>query len=68
MWNGDHIGSSMISTGSTGTLFQLSTPNMARVKRVKTLLLMAPPRARIASRARTICGALTSSPIILSAK
>ena len=25
MWNGDHIGSSMISTGSTGTLFQLIT-------------------------------------------
>ena len=38
-WNGDHIGSSMISTGSTGTLRQVSTPNIASRKRVKTLLL-----------------------------
>ena len=68
MWNGDHIGSSMISTGSTGTLRQVSTPNSASRKRVKTLLLTAPPRERIASRARTMCGASTESPIIFSAK
>ena len=68
MWNGDHIGSSMISIGSTGTLRQLSTPNIASMNRVKTLLWMPPPRDRIASRARTICGASTESPIIFSAK
>ena len=47
----------MISTGSTGTARQVSTPNNASKNRVKTLLLAAPPRERIASRARTICGA-----------
>ena len=40
----------------------------ASVKRVNTLLLIAPPRARIASRARTMCGLSVESPIILSAK
>ena len=58
----------MISTGSTGTLRQVITPNIASMKRVKTLLWTAPPRERIASRARTICGASTESPIIFSAK
>ena len=67
-WNGDHIGSSMISTGSTGTLFHDNTPNIDSMKRVKTLLWMAPPRKRMASRARTMCAASTLSPIILSAK
>ena len=47
---------------------QVTTPNIASMKRVKTLLLTAPPRERIASRARTICGASTESPIIFSAK
>ena len=44
------------------------TPYIASVKRVKTLLWLAPPRERIASRARTICGLSTESPIIFSAK
>ena len=67
-WNGDHIGSSMISIGSTGTLRQVVTPYIASMKRVKTLLLIAPPRERIASRARAICGASMEWPIIFSAK
>jgi hypothetical protein len=67
-WNGDHIGSNMISTGSTGTLRQVVMPNSVSMKRVKTLLLAAPPRERIASRARAICGASTESPIIFNAK
>ena len=67
-WNGDHIGSSMISIGITGTARQVSTPKKASKNRVNTLPLAAPPRERIASRARTICGASTESPIILSAK
>ncbi len=58
----------MISTGSTGTLRHVSTPNIASMKRVKTLLWMAPPRDRIASRARAMCGASGESPIIFSAK
>ena len=68
MWNGDQNGSSTISIGSTGTARQVTTPNIASRKRVKTLLLIAPPRAWIASRARTMCGASTESPIIFSAK
>ena len=67
-WNGAHLGSSMISTGSTGTLRQLITPNIASMKRVKTLLWMAPPRDKIASRARTMWAASGESPIIFSAK
>ncbi len=35
MWNGDHIGSSMISTGSTGTLRHVVTPNIDSMKRGK---------------------------------
>ena len=58
----------MISTGSTGTLFHVVTPNIASMKRVNTLLLMPPPRDSIASRARTMCGASVESPIIFSAK
>ena len=58
----------MISTGNTGTLRQVSTPNIDSMKRVKTLLWMAPPRDKIASRARTIWGASMESPIIFSAK
>jgi hypothetical protein len=40
----------MISTGSTGTLRQVITPNIASMKRVKTLLWMA-RRARGSPRA-----------------
>ena len=67
-WNGNHFGSSMISTGITGTLFQRNTPKSESSARVKTFDLMPPPRDRIASRARFMCGALMSSPIIFSAK
>ena len=48
----------MISTGITGTLRQLVTPKSASRARVKTLLWAAPPRVRIASRARRIWSAL----------
>jgi len=58
----------MISTGSTGTLFHVSTPNIDSMNRVKTLLLMPPPRERIALRARIMCGTSAESPIIFSAK
>ncbi len=58
----------MISTGITGTLSQRRMPKSESSTRVNTLLLMAPPRDRIASRARFMCGASISSPIILSAK
>jgi hypothetical protein len=58
----------MISTGITGTARQGTNPNKASIIRVNTLECEAPPRARIASRARTMCGASTASPIILSAK
>ena len=47
---------------------QVSTPKNASRKRVNTLTLAAPPRERIASRARTMCGASMESPIIFSAK
>jgi hypothetical protein len=67
-WNGNQLGSSMISTGITGTERQVRMPNSASMARVKTLLLAAPPRERIASRARRMCKACVSSPIILSAK
>ncbi len=68
MWNGNHFGSSMISTGITGTARHVVTPNSDSRTRVNTLLCSAPPRARIASRARVMCGASMSSPIVLSAK
>ena len=67
-WNGNHRGSNMISTGITGTVRQGSTPKSASRNRVKTLLSAAPPRARIASRARRMWSACGESPIILSAK
>ncbi|MGY3422655.1 hypothetical protein ACVWZW_003130 [Bradyrhizobium sp. F1.13.4] len=38
MWKGDQNGSSTISIGSTGTARQVTTPNIASMKRVKTLL------------------------------
>src|ERR1700730_19042996 len=68
IWNGDHKGSSMISTGSTGTLRHVITPNIASMKRVHTVLWMAPPRDLIASRARAICGGSAEAATILSAK
>ena len=40
----------------------------ASVSRVNTFECEAPPRDRIASRARAMCGASIASPIILSAK
>ena len=66
-WNGNQRGSSMISTGITGTARQGTNPNKASITRVNTFEREAPPRDRIASRARTMCGASTASPIILSA-
>jgi hypothetical protein len=43
-------------------------PKSASISRVKTFARDAPPRARTASRARTMCAASTESPIILRAK
>ena len=48
----------MISTGITGTARQGTWPNSASVMRLNTLQRAAPPRARIASRARAMCGAV----------
>ena len=58
----------MISTGITGTARQGTMPNRARKVLVKTLTLTAPRAFRIASRARTMCGASMLSPAIFSAK
>ena len=58
----------MISIGIAGTARQGMKPNSASMILVKTLARAAPPRERIASRARAMCGASTESPIILSAK
>ena len=52
-WNGNHFGSSMISTGITGTARHGTKPNNANIRRVNTLERDAPPRERIASRARS---------------
>ena len=68
MWNGDQPGSSMISTGMTGTARHGTSPNNASKIRVNTLQRRAPPRARIAARARAMCGASTGSPAAFSAK
>ncbi len=54
MWNGNHLGSSMISTGMKGTPRQGIWPNSASAILVKTLTLTAPPRATIAARARAM--------------
>ena len=43
-------------------------PKSASITRVKTLHREAPPRARMASRARSIVGASGASPVILRAK
>jgi hypothetical protein len=58
----------MISTGITGTARQGMNPKSASIIRVNTFEREAPPRARMALRARTMCGASTGSPIILRAK
>ena len=57
----------MISIGITGTARHGTWPKSASCARVKTLDSLAPPRERIASRARFITGAFTCSPQILSA-
>ncbi len=67
-WNGNHSGRSMISTGMTGTARHVSSPNSASCIRVKTLACAAPPAARMASRARAMCGASGASPAAFSAK
>ena len=67
-WNGNHRGSSMISTGITGTARHGMMPNCASRSRVNTFERDAPPRCRIASRARRMWSASGDSPIILSAK
>ena len=46
MWNGNQRGSSMISTGMTGTARQGTCLNNARVILVKTLQRAAPPWVR----------------------
>ncbi len=43
MWNGNQRGSSMHSTGMTGTARQGTWPNSAMAMRVKTLAFAAPP-------------------------
>ena len=68
MWNGNQRGSSMISTGMTGTLRHGMMPNSESRMRVKTFACAAPPRARMASRARRMCSESTGSPIIFRAK
>jgi hypothetical protein len=67
-WNGNHCGSSMISTGIIGTAYHDTTPNSASRIRVNTFTASAPPCARIASRARRMWSASSGSPIIFSAK
>ena len=67
-WNGNHSGRCMISSGITGTARHGTWPNSASCARVNTLVRSAPPAARIACRARAMCGASGSSPIAFSAK
>ena len=68
MWNGNQAGASISSTGIVGTARQGTMPYRASVMRVKTLTPMAPPAARMASRARTMCGASIGSPTSFRAK
>lgn len=67
-WNGNHCGSSMISTGIIGTARHGIAPNSASWMRVNTFDISAPPIAWIARRARCMCSAFSSSPITFSAK
>ncbi len=66
-WKKNQRGRCMISTGITGTARHGTWPNSASWARVKTLPRSAPPAARIASRARAMCGASGASPISFSA-
>ena len=67
-WNGNQLGSKVISTGITGTARHGTCPKSAKVIRVKTFALAAPPFSKMAARALTICGASGESPASLSAK
>ncbi len=67
-WNGNQCGSSTSSTGMHGTACQGTSPYSASCARVNTLVRSAPPAARMACRARAMCGASGESPIIFSAK
>src|SRR3546814_18334822 len=60
-WKGNQRGSSMISTGITGTARHGTCPKRARAMRVKTLLWAAPQAARMAARARAMYAASGSS-------
>ena len=68
IWKGDQRGSNMISTGISGTARHGTWPNRAREIRVNTLQRAAPPWARMASRARRMCGADGESPASFRAK
>ncbi len=67
-WIGNQRGRRISSTGMVGMLRHAAWPNSASWKRVNTLAAAAPPCARIASRARAMCGAPMSSPIIFRVK
>ncbi len=67
MWNGNQRGSTMISTGITGTPVHGTAPKSASRLRVKTLLCEAPPCDRIQPRAFFIYGSSVPTPIIFSA-
>ena len=58
----------MISSGIAGTACHGTSPNNANWARVNTFDRSAPPAARMASRALTMCGASGESPIAFSAK
>ncbi len=68
-WNGNQLGSSMISTGITGTARQDTKPKSASRMRVNTFDARgAAARADRLARAPHVIGASVESPIILSAK
>ena len=66
-WKKNHFGKCMISTGITGTARHGTWTNRASWMRVNTLQRSAPPAARMATRARVMCGASGESPIAFSA-
>src|ERR1700722_1928281 len=66
-WNGNQLGINMISTGMYGTARHGTSPNNASAIRVNTFERAAPPRWRIATRARCICGASGLSPASFNA-
>ena len=57
-WNGNHCGSSMISTGIIGTARHGIAPYSASWMRVNTFDISAPPIAWMARRARCMLGVL----------